>query len=246
MIGILVDIFLELTGLRRAARNYGENLGKQLGEKFVGSTQGDGTFELAEVKDTRSDEPYHKQSESGGKNSAAKTETTVLVVVLALVATVVIAIPLLTFVQKVGTEKKVNRISNELSETAAAEAAVPTGSGTMFLANVPGMTVNLSKTLQDGKTTILYFHSDGCHYCREMEDKLIRLAVLRPDIAIAKVDIDRSGKYGIDFRSPAAYQFSITRVPCFRIYSPARLCIAKGDSARQLVEEMCVRANSRM
>jgi len=74
------------------------------------------------------------------------------------------------------------------------ERASPATGGTISR----GQEVDLADHLVAGKITIFDFYSDYCPPCRTISPKLEELAGRRDDIAVVKVDINRSGVRGID------------------------------------------------
>jgi hypothetical protein len=73
-----------------------------------------------------------------------------------------------------------------------------------------------------------------------MEPLLEKLAAARPDVAVRTIDIDRPGKSGIDFDSPVAEEFGITRVPWFIIYSQGGKFWLKDREAKEQVKNWMV------
>jgi thioredoxin-related protein len=60
---------------------------------------------------------------------------------------------------------------------------------------------------------------------------MAKLAKKRPDLAIKKVDINRKGVNGIDWRTPLAQQYQIRQVPYFMIFDPQGQPVAQGRGA---------------
>ena len=81
-----------------------------------------------------------------------------------------------------------------------------------------GERVNIEDHLVPGKITIIDFFSEFCGPSMAIAPGLEVLATRREDIAVVKVDINRPGVMGIDFRSPVAQQYQIRSVPHFMIY----------------------------
>jgi len=88
-----------------------------------------------------------------------------------------------------------------------------------------------------GRTTVLEFFSRRCAASFEMNYLLERLATLRRDLVIRRIDIDRPGQPEIDFDSPLARQFHLEKVPYFIIFDPAGRFQAQGDPAKAMVKE---------
>ena len=83
-----------------------------------------------------------------------------------------------------------------------------------------GEPIKLANHLVAGKTTIFDFYSDYCPPCVRVSPMLDKLHQSRDDIVVVKVDINRPGTKGIDFRSPVAQQFDLHSIPHFKVYGP--------------------------
>jgi hypothetical protein len=68
---------------------------------------------------------------------------------------------------------------------------------------------------------------------------LEKLHRTRDDIVVVKVDINRPGIKGIDWRSPVAQQYGLRSIPHFKVYGPnGKLLAEDGPTAaraRQMV-----------
>ena len=95
----------------------------------------------------------------------------------------------------------------------------------------PGQTLDVKSLLVKGKTTLIYFHSPFCPPCVRLAPLLAQLAAKRPDLAVKKVNINRPGIQGIDWRSPLAQQYKIRQVPYFMIFNPQGQLVAQGREA---------------
>lgn len=95
----------------------------------------------------------------------------------------------------------------------------------------PGEEINIEYYVQEGKTTIFDFYSDYCGPCRKISPLLERLDRKRDDIVVLKVDINRPGRKGIDWRSPLVSQYRIKFVPFFMIYDPSGRRTHEGKEA---------------
>ena len=82
-----------------------------------------------------------------------------------------------------------------------------------------------------GKTTIFDFYSEYCPPCVRVAPHLDKLVNGRDDLYLVTVDINRSGIVGIDWGSPVAMQFSLRKIPYFRIYGPDGKLMLDGDGA---------------
>jgi thiol-disulfide isomerase/thioredoxin len=102
--------------------------------------------------------------------------------------------------------------------------------------NNPGEALDVNSLLVKGKTTVIDFYSPFCPPCVKLAPIMAKLAKKRPDLAIKKVDINRKGVNGIDWRSPLAQQYQIRQVPYFMIFSPQGQLMAQGREASKTVE----------
>ena len=101
--------------------------------------------------------------------------------------------------------------------------------------NNPGETLDIKSLLVKGKTTVIDFYSPFCPPCVRLAPLMAKLAKKRPDLAIKKVDINRAGVNGIDWRSPLAQQYQIRQVPYFMIFNPQGKLVAQGSGATETV-----------
>jgi len=101
--------------------------------------------------------------------------------------------------------------------------------------NNPGETLDIKSLLVKGKTTVIDFYSPFCPPCVRLAPLMAKLAKKRPDLAIKKVNINRPGINGIDWRSPLAQQYEVRRVPFFMIYNPQGQLVAQGRDAVEKV-----------
>jgi thiol-disulfide isomerase/thioredoxin len=111
------------------------------------------------------------------------------------------------------------------------------GAGTLLDANPnnPGQTLDVKSLLVKGKTTLVDFYSPFCPPCVRLAPLMAKLAKKRPDLAIKKVNINRPGINGIDWRSPLAQQYQIRQVPFFMIFDPQGKPVAQGREAVETV-----------
>jgi thiol-disulfide isomerase/thioredoxin len=100
-----------------------------------------------------------------------------------------------------------------------------------------GEEVDLAEHAVKGKTTVFDFYSEFCPPCRALSPRLEELDAKRDDVVVVKVDINRPGTQGIDWDSPVVHQFGLNSVPHLVVYGPDGAEQAKGDEARQMVEE---------
>lgn len=98
-----------------------------------------------------------------------------------------------------------------------------------------GSPVDLREHLVPGQITLFDFTSEYCHPCRVFAPYLDRLHRERPDITVVKVDINRPGRRGIDWRSPVAQQYRVGSVPHFKLFDAEGNLMAEGVEARPIV-----------
>lgn len=105
-----------------------------------------------------------------------------------------------------------------------------------------GEPVKITDYLVPGKTVVFDFYSDFCGPCVQVAPALERLHKTRADVVVVKVDINRPGVRGIDWRSPVAQQYKLQSIPHFKVYGPdGKLKAEDGpssDRARQMVMAM--------
>lgn len=98
-----------------------------------------------------------------------------------------------------------------------------------------GSEVKITDYLVPGKTMVFDFTSDFCPPCRAIAPKLDALHEAREDIVVVKVDINRPGHKGIDWKSPVAQQYGMQSIPNFKVYGPDGKLVAEGKKASSLV-----------
>jgi thiol-disulfide isomerase/thioredoxin len=98
-----------------------------------------------------------------------------------------------------------------------------------------GQEVKITDYLVPEKTVIFDFTSEYCPPCRAIAPRLDKLHASREDIVVVKVDINRPGVKGIDWRSPVVSQYEIKSVPNFKVYGPDGKLLAEGKEASKLV-----------
>jgi len=113
-------------------------------------------------------------------------------------------------------------------------------------AHDPGAELAIENYLLKGKTNIVDFYSDYCPPCKKISPLLQELGSKRPDLAVLKVDINRKGVKGIDWRSPLARQFKLSSIPHFRIYDAEGDLLMEGQEATNEVFRMLLAAGIRM
>jgi thiol-disulfide isomerase/thioredoxin len=113
---------------------------------------------------------------------------------------------------------------------------VGVGAGIDANAASPGQTLDINSLVTPGKTTLIDFHSPYCPPCVRLAPLMEQLAAERQDLAICKVDINRPGVNGIDWRSPLAQQYQIRQVPFFMIFNNKGKLVAQGRDAMDQVQ----------
>ena len=104
-----------------------------------------------------------------------------------------------------------------------------------------GAEVALAEFLVPGKYTVFDFTSEYCPPCRAYAEPLLALHQQRNDIAVVKVDINRSEIHKIDWDSPVAKQYELHSIPHFKIYGPDGALVAadqpNNPAARQIINK---------
>lgn len=116
-----------------------------------------------------------------------------------------------------------------------AAIAAEKGAGPVTISH--GAKVTLTDHIVPGKTTVFDFTSKYCPPCMRMSPLLDKLHAQRDDIAVVKVDINRPGTKGIDWKSPVAQQYELKSIPHFKVYGPDGKLKAEGDKARDMVSK---------
>ena len=106
-----------------------------------------------------------------------------------------------------------------------------------------GEIINLQPHLVQGKTNIIDFYSNYCPPCRAIAPYLEKLADKDPNVVVGKVDINRAGHRGIDWKSPVAQQFGLHSIPHFKIFDGEGKLVAEGDEAQKMVIELLQKNN---
>jgi thiol-disulfide isomerase/thioredoxin len=105
-----------------------------------------------------------------------------------------------------------------------------------------GQPVTLTDYVVPGKTTVFDFYSDYCGPCVQMSPSLEKLHSQRADVVVVKVDINRPGQKGIDWKSPVVQQYKLQSIPHFKVYGPDGKLLAEdapgNAKARQIVTGM--------
>ena len=101
-----------------------------------------------------------------------------------------------------------------------------------------GEEITLADWIVPGKTVVVDFYSDYCPPCRPYTEPLKVLHTQRDDIVVVKVDINRFGVKGIDWKSPVAQQFALRSIPHFQVYGPDGKLQSEGKDARATVHAL--------
>ncbi len=105
-------------------------------------------------------------------------------------------------------------------------------------ASEPGMPFDISTHAVEGKTTIFDFYSKYCGPCVRIAPKLEELDRKRDDVVVFKLNINRKGISGIDWKSPLVAQYKLRSVPTFFIYNPQKKVTHSGPQATRKVVEL--------
>jgi thiol-disulfide isomerase/thioredoxin len=122
-------------------------------------------------------------------------------------------------------------------------AQVATPDGGAIAAGVDGHPVRVSQgeeiKLADyanpGEYTVFDFMSDYCPPCKRIAPWMDRLNAERPGVTVVKVDINRPGVRGIDWKSPVAAQFGLSSIPHFKVMDSEGTVVAEGDKAWEML-----------
>ena len=121
----------------------------------------------------------------------------------------------------------------------AAASTTPTTKPAKPLHVSKGTPVKLTDYMIPGKTTVFDFYSDYCGPCVQVAPSLEKLHKTRDDIVVVKVDINRPGVKGIDWKSPVAQQYGLRSIPHFKVYGPNGKLLAEDSDpsakARRMV-----------
>jgi thiol-disulfide isomerase/thioredoxin len=105
-----------------------------------------------------------------------------------------------------------------------------------------GESFDLGKVVSQGKFTLVDFWSPYCGPCLRMAPYMESLAAKRSDLKVVKLNINRAGVQGIDWKSPLAQQYNIKSVPFLVIFDKQGKKIAEGQSALNMFIEWAKQA----
>lgn len=229
---MLVDLILDLTGVRKKAKKYGEDLGRQI---FNDSSPSED--ESAQAEAYR--DPSSKFKSGKKKAGPGSLEYTVIFSAIVLLIGLVV---LANFVRSRNATPKVARTSTASAESSelASSGSAGLGTGRLIGSNEaqPGAKIRESEFVGAGHQTVFFLHSPHCHYSNEMKPLVERLARTDSDVRVVQVNIDRSDADGIDYHSPAGEQFAVHAVPAFVVFDEKGQPIADGDDAKDIVRTL--------
>jgi thioredoxin 1 len=105
-----------------------------------------------------------------------------------------------------------------------------------------GETLDLNRLADRGKFTLVDFWSPYCPPCLKLAPVLEKMAARRPDLKVVKLNINRPGVQGIDFKSPLARQYNLRFVPFFVIFDQNGKVMAEGEKALDVLEQWAKQA----
>ncbi len=96
-----------------------------------------------------------------------------------------------------------------------------------------GNPVDVKPYMSTKNNTIVMFHSPFCPPCRRMRPFLEDLAERHDDFVLRKVDVNRPGFWGIDYRSPASIQHRVPFLPYIKVANAEGEYVSEGREAVQ-------------
>lgn len=97
-----------------------------------------------------------------------------------------------------------------------------------------GQSFDLRRVVSRGTFTLVDFWSPYCGPCLKLAPYMKKLAAKRSDLKVVKLNINRPGVKGIDWKSPLARQYKIRSVPFLVIFDKNGREIAHGRRAFNL------------
>ncbi len=97
-----------------------------------------------------------------------------------------------------------------------------------------GQSFDVGSVVSRGSFTLVDFWSPHCGPCVKMAPYMEKLAAKRSDLKVVKLNIDRPGTKGIDWKSPLAQQYKIKAIPYLVIFDKNGKEIANGQRALNL------------
>ena len=97
-----------------------------------------------------------------------------------------------------------------------------------------GESFDLNRVVLRGRFTLVDFWSPYCGPCLKLTPYMKELAARRSDLKVVKLNINRPGTQGIDWKSPLAIQYNIKAVPYLIIFDKNGRQMAHGQGAFNL------------
>jgi thioredoxin-like negative regulator of GroEL len=98
-----------------------------------------------------------------------------------------------------------------------------------------GQEIQLADYAVTGQNVVFDFMSDYCPPCKQIAPYMDRLHAESGQVTVVKVDINRPGVRGIDWKSPVAAQFRLSSIPHFKVMDDKGNLVAEGDQAWEMV-----------
>ncbi len=121
-------------------------------------------------------------------------------------------------------------------------AAAANGTVEEFNKGKEGQEIDKASLPAQGIITVVDFSSEFCPPCRRMGILLEDLVKKRTDLVVRKLNVNRPGVIGIDWRSPLVQEFGLKGLPHFMIYGKDGKLMAEGESAFNMVLDWCKQA----
>lgn len=98
--------------------------------------------------------------------------------------------------------------------------------------------INLKKEIVKGKINIIDFYSVYSPRCKKIAPFIKKLDEQRQDVVVIKININREGVTGIDWKSPVVKQFNLNSIPYFIVISPWGKLMCEGTEAYNYVVQL--------
>lgn len=226
MIGTIIDLVMDVSGLRKKAQDFGSRMGESMLEKNQANKSAPDENDERDKFDSTKQVSHKKKRKT--KTSCSEIIAIVSVIVVCTICLIVLF---------AASSKK-----SKSSKTMEASSGSAYKKGTLIDANGPGEPVNLESLLPENGTSILYFHSNYCPHCLTFLRLLNMLAVRKPELLIFKIELDRPGAKDIDFHSPVGEEFDVHSVPRFIVYEGKKER-ARDAEAKQMVKNWMIETN---
>lgn len=131
------------------------------------------------------------------------------------------------------------RKNQKLPPPEAGEGPIPPASCPREVCEITnGNPVDIADYVDPEAKTIVMIFSPFCGPCKAVRPHLERLAEKKSDYVLRKIDINRPGTMGIDFRSPVARQYKVMQVPTVFVMNRDKEVEIQGQEAlNQLMAE---------